>query len=114
MSELSELKRKIGRLDRGRGRRYPTELRDRIARYVAVRREFGLSWDSLSAELGIPSETMRRWLHSSEAADAPALVPVEVVDSAAEPRTVAVVSPSGWRLEGLDVAEAVAVLKALS
>jgi len=114
MSELSELKRKIGRLERGRGRRYATELRDRIARYVAVRRDFGLSWDSLSAELGIPAETMRRWLQPTDAGDARALVPVEVVDSAAEPRTVAVVSPTGWRLEGLEVAEAVAVLKALS
>ena len=114
MSELSELKRRIGRLERGRGRRYPASLRERIERYVTARREFGYSWDSLSAELGIPAETMRRWQQDSRGETGATLVPVEVVDAVVAERTVAVVSPSGWRLEGLGVAEAVAVLRALS
>ena len=113
MSELSELKRRIGRLDRGRGRRYPAALRERIECYVSARRNFGLSWDSLSEELGVPAKTLIRWLSDADR-EATALVPVEVVDAVAEARTVAVVSPSGWRLEGLDVAEAVAVLRAQS
>lgn len=113
MRELERLKREIGRLERGRGRRYPTELRERIGAYAISRRAEGATWATISDELEVPWETLRRW--SVGTRSAAAMVPVEVVSSSvvAEP-VVAVVSPTGWRLEGLDVREAVAVLRALS
>ena len=41
------------------------------------------------------------------------LVPVEVVEDDADSVGIAIVSPSGFRLEGLDVVSATAVLRAL-
>ena len=112
MREREQLKRTIGRLERGRGRRYPAALRGRIDAYVARRREQGASWAAIGDELDVPLETLRRW---SKTPRVSAMVPVEVVAPTVDSDDiVAVVSPSGWRLEGLDVRDAVAVLRALS
>ena len=115
MGEREQLKRMIDRLERGRGRRYPAALRERIDAYVARRREQGASWAALGDELDVPWETLRRWSRTPRAS---VMVPVEVVaptvGSVGSDDVVAVVSPSGWRLEGLDVRDAVAVLRALS
>lgn len=113
MRELAELKREIGRLQRGRGRRYPAALRARIASYAAKRRAEGETWASLRDELGVPWETLRRWSIDGPRAS---VVPVEVIAPSPDrgDEVVAVVSPTGWRLEGLAVRDAVAVLRALS
>ena len=113
MGEREQLKRAIGRLERGRGRRYPTPLRERIDAYVAQRRSKGASWARIGDELDVPWETLRRWSRSPRASTS-AMVPVEVVAPPVSDDIVAVVSPSGWRLEGLDMRDAVAVLRALS
>lgn len=112
MRELERLKREIGRLDRGRGRRYPAVLRERITAYAKSRRDDGEGWATISDELSVPWETLRRW--SLGAKRSSAMVPVEVIAPTVVAEGVAVVSPTGWRLEGLDVREAVAVLRALS
>lgn len=113
MRELEQLKREVGRLERGRGRRYPCALRERIVRYARSRRAEGHSWARIGEELSMPWETLRRWSRVGESSKA--MVPVEVVPAAVVAEGgVAVVSPTGWRLEGLDVREAVAVLRALS
>lgn len=113
MRELERLKREIGRLERGRGRRYPAALRERIARYARSRHDEGASWATIGEELSVPWETLRRW--SRGARSSTAMVPVEVVQpTVAAEAGVAIVSPTGWRLEGLEVRKAVAVLRALS
>ena len=112
MRELERLKREIGRLERGRGRRYPAGLRERITVYARSRRDEGEGWATISDELAVPWETLRRWTLGPKPSTA--MVPVEVIAPAVVAEGVAVVSPTGWRLEGLDVREAVAVLRAVS
>ena len=109
-SESQRLRDALSRVGRGRGKRVPGELRERVTAYARKRRQGGASLAQLAQETGLSQETLRRWC--SEAAGT-ALVPVHVVADAAS-RPVVVVSPSGYRLEGLELDEAVAVLRALS
>ena len=103
----AELKREVDAVERRyRGQRYPTELRERLIEYARGRREHGASWTRIGAEVGVRGPTLRRWC----GAEVDPLVPVRVVG----PSGVAVVSPAGWRVEGLSAAEAAAFIRAMS
>jgi hypothetical protein len=72
----------------------------------------------MAKELGVDFETLRRWVRNAEGEPQPAgprseLVAVQVVDERAT-RSVSVISPGGFRVDGLSLAEAVAMLRALS
>ena len=74
----------------------------------------GATVATIAAELGLSTETIRRWTAGSPGADPARLVPVEVVVAAtAAPRQVSVVSPSGFRVDGITLAEAAELLRAL-
>lgn len=111
-SEMAALRRELSRHEKGRGRRYPAKLRERVTRYCLERRSAGGSDREVAAELGLAVETVRRWcLAEEERVPSAVLVPVEVVTAPMMP--LAIVSPSGFRLEGLQLEEAVAALRAL-
>ena len=95
-------------LQRGPGIYYPEALRERIVRWARRQLAAGGTAAAATASLGIGRDTLRRWL----APESTALVRVEVVDTprAAE---VSVVSPSGFRIDGLTIDEATAVLRRL-
>jgi hypothetical protein len=73
----------------------------------------GQSIRQVAAEIGMRFETVRRWA-AAVALPATRLLPVRVIDEmrAAE-RTLTIIAPSGHRIEGLQLAEAVAILRAL-
>jgi transposase-like protein len=96
----------------GRGKRYPRELKARIIEFARARREDGTSWAQIAEDLGIAFETVRRWCLAAEPATPRSMVPVRVVADGAD-RTVTIGSPAGYRIEGLTLREAVAVLRAL-
>ena len=106
--EAGALRRELSRLETGRGKRYPRELRERVIAYARRQREAGASWESIKAELGQRFDTVRRWCQEPGAPRA--LVPVRVV--APKPtRVVSVVSPTGFRVDGLTLMEAAALLR---
>lgn len=116
-NELGKIRRLMAGHERARGRRYPAATRQAVTGYALRRREDGASWSHIAGEVGMAFETVRRWC-LRERADGGGIAPVEVVVD--RDRTVgcvgsgvALVSPSGFRLEGLAPAEAVAALKAL-
>lgn len=114
-SDARALRREVERRERGVGRRYPTDLRERIVEYARARRADGGSWASIVSEIGgPPSQTLMRWC-TDDIESAGALVPVDIIApmAPAPGASIAIVSPTGWRLEGLELAEAVAVLQAL-
>src|SRR5262245_23930687 len=76
--ELTNLHRELSHIERGRGRRYPGALRDRVARWTRARRGGGASWQDIAAELEIAVETIKRWTTIGDATEI-ALVPVEVI-----------------------------------
>ncbi len=70
----------------------------------------GGSWGGIGAALGLPAETVRRLCEG----DTPGFARVEVV---AEPVTVGdlvVVTPSGFRIEGLDANSAATLIRQLA
>ena len=97
-----------------RGYKYPVAVRQQVGAYVRDARKQGESLAVLSRRLGMPEVTLGRW--SDVAATGAAIAPVTVrpVATGAAPappaQTLCVVSPSGWKIEGLSRAEAVAIL----
>lgn len=89
---------------------YPRELR---ARVVVVAKELcarGESVESVSSALGVRHETLRRWMEVSMSSEAAPVRPVRVeVGPSSAPVTLA--SPSGWRIEGLSLDDAWALLR---
>jgi transposase len=95
------------RSGRGRGWRYPKELRVKAAEYCRQRRSGGgVTWQMLEAELGVRWKTLMLWARSPRKAAFHAIelqrVHVDV------PTGYIVHGPRGIRIEGLtliDVAE---------
>lgn len=101
----SELIRSLSRVERGVGRRYPADVRRQVVAWVQGERAVGRSWGELADELGIPVSTLVRW------STRPRAVPV-IVQAAAPSPSVSLVSPSGWRIEGVSLEQALALLGA--
>src|SRR5687768_6547566 len=96
--EAAKLRQELSRVETGRGKRYPKELRQRVVAWAQRRHSQGASWEAIKAELGQKFDTVRRWCLAADRSRA--LVPVRVVP-ASVPRTVSIVSPTGFRVEGL-------------
>lgn len=112
--ELRELRHQLGAIPRGRGRRIPAALRARVIAWTAPHRARGARWRELARALGVPAGTLTRWLASPpERAPAVALRPVTVSDVPARP-PLTFVAPSGVRLEGLTLADAITILRGLA
>jgi transposase-like protein len=108
--ELRDLQRALARVRRRSGpRRYSAELRSQVTAWVAKRREAGDWWCDVSRALGIPADTLARWATRRDSAT---MMPVEVDVPPAG--TVTLVAPSGLRIEGVAVADAIAILQALA
>src|SRR5262249_47000630 len=109
-SNLQNLRRVLASR-RGRRGRMPAILRQRALEHARRRHEAGATTATIAAELGLSRVTIRRWTTS------PAPVPVQVVDGTGAPEkrpsTLSVISPSGFRVEGLSLEEATTLLRVL-
>ena len=111
--EAQELRRRVARLKRERpGFRFSATLRAKITAWVAAHRERGVWWCDLSRAIGVPAATLKRWA-AARAFATPAMLPVEVID-APPTGTVTLVSQTGLRLEGVAIADAIAILQRLA
>jgi len=112
--EVRQLRAAVAVLARGRGRKYPADLRRRILAWVDREVARGTSETECGEAIDIPMHRFEYWRQSERARDKTpaALVPVEVI---ADPRAsgIAIVTPDGYRIEGLTFAEALAALGAL-
>ena len=86
-------------------------MRERVIAFALGRREEGRSWAAIGAELGMHFETLRCWCVKS-GAKLTQMRAVRVVDSVTV-RTVAVVSPNGYRVPDISIEEAAAILRVL-
>jgi hypothetical protein len=107
--EASRLRSALARVEKGRGKRYPAELQARVVVWATGRRAAGASWQQIKRELGQKFDTVRRWCQSPS--PSPLLLPVRVVTKEHASRSVSIVSPSGFRVEGLTLSEAAALLR---
>jgi hypothetical protein len=115
--ELTNLRRELSHIERGRGRRYPAALRDRVAHWACARRGSRASWQDIAAELEIAVETIKRWVTLGGDAAATALIPVEVVTEAPrvgdDNREFRLVTREGHRVEGLRLADVIEIVRVL-
>lgn len=97
--------------------RYPAELRRRILAHLERRRAEGATLSAVAAEVGVTTQTLRRWLERDRQ---PAkLRRVVVTEPEPRPRSAVaeraiLVTPTGYRVEGLSVEAVVRILRSLS
>ena len=114
--EAADLRRRVMALGRRtRGARIPGELRAEVIRYAEERRRCGDGVRKIARSLGVSPESVRRWTTSSTIKRTRTLVPIVVRenhDVGAE--LVTVIAPGGYRVEGLTITSAAALLRELA
>lgn len=91
---------------------FPAEVRLRVTAVVAAALKGGLNLAAIATSLTISAPTLRKWLArapSTELTFRP--VAVDPPPSAPAPTSLTLTSPTGWRVEGLDL-DSLAVLLA--
>jgi hypothetical protein len=116
-----ELREAITRLERRRHNDpVPAPLRGEILVYSAARRQTGATWQSIAQELGLSASGLQRW--SARATGETRMRPVRIrrglttESSSTSPSpagAIVLVSPRGFRLEGLEVSQALELLHSL-
>jgi len=96
---------------RGPGRRYSASMQERAEDYLRKRRQAGAPVGLIARELGLGSGTLARWARRRRSASA-TFVPVRV--AAASVAGFTVHAPGGLRIEGLDVATLVDIVRQLA
>jgi hypothetical protein len=97
---------------RGRTTRIPDGVRAQVLAYTRRQRAAGHSWARIAHAVGLSVGSLKNWSQTPLAART--LVAVEVADPrAVVTAAVVVVSPGGYRVEGLDLATATGLLRAL-
>ena len=109
----------IKRMRRRNARRWPEWLRRDVLAFAMRGRAERRTWCQIADDLGMSSQTVRRWCLLAAPVAAPVtLAPVEVVHlsrPAAEPvLTLSLTTPAGYRIDGLDVARVSALLRSLT
>jgi hypothetical protein len=98
----------------GRGTRYREDLQQEAIALARMGMLEGKSLGRVAEELGLGPATLTRWLGKVDAGEP--LRPVEVQRDEEEPGpafSLVVVTPSGWRIEGLRLADLTELLRAL-
>lgn len=98
---------------RGRGARLPDNVRRELIAFARGRRRDGVGVRRIAAATGVSAESIRRWTARAEPrSKVRELVAVEVVAEVAPTPTgtLSVCSPSGYRIDGLTLEQAVAAL----
>ncbi len=114
---LRQLRSEAQQLTRGKaptGIRYPAAFRTTAVALARPRLATGVPFVRVARELGLPTKSLARWLQRRPT---PRLRPVAVQPDPAPPSPpaagIVLVTPHGCRVEGLDRAGLVAVLRAL-
>jgi predicted transcriptional regulator len=90
----------------------PEALRAEIAAYAEQRRAVGARVEVIARETGVSGESLRRWMAGAPRRR-PAMVAVEIRPERGGAGVV-LLTPGGYRVEGLDVAGAAALLRQLA
>ena len=125
METLKSIRSRIEAAAKGKApaqRRYPKSVRDDAVAYAQRRIKTGSKVAPIARRLGIPDQTLRIWIDSAPTGST-AIRPVALVPRTApakRPERVAVraqpvlVTPQGFRIEGLALDELVKLLRALA
>jgi hypothetical protein len=115
---VRQLQSEAERLTQGKaptGVRYPVTFRTKAVTLARSRLAQGTPFFRVARDLGLPKKSLSRWLQHER--PTPRLRPVAIRPEPAPPRPLAanvvLVTPHGFRVEGLDPAGLVTVLRTL-
>lgn len=117
-AEAEEIRQAITALGtRARTARFPEPIRQRVVEYVRAGRAGATSWQKLAAGVGLAATTVRHWVQcDSPGPERRALVPVHVRLAGVGSRermALRIRTAGGTWLEGANLEQAIAVLRAL-
>ena len=130
MVDGAKVKSMVARLRNGgvAGRRgFPAWAKAEVTAFAARAHESGMSYPAIAATVGVSVNSLLRWMQT-DTAPRRSLVPVTIVEpgstatvtaigeaeaSGPNEARVVVVSPRGYRLEGLSVSEAASLFRGL-
>ncbi len=101
-----------------RRRSWSPQEKIRLSAEALARRERGETWDEIGEALQVRPDSLRRWILRAQEDSEPALRPVTVV-SAGSSRAgstgtgLSVVTPDGFRIEGVDLETALRLWRSL-
>lgn len=91
---------------------FPAEVRARVGAWARAQREAGVSFESMATLLRVNPSTVREWAQrASTSTFLPVQIEAEPCHAPTAPPTL--VSPRGYRVEGLDLAQLVSLLERL-
>lgn len=96
--------------ERGRRQRIPDPVRDVVMEFADAARSRGTSWGTISELTGLSLSVLTRW-RRERSGNSGQLLPVTV--SSSDSAGITLVTPSGFRAEGLSEQQAVRILQAL-
>lgn len=108
---MASVRRALGMHEAGRGKRYSAALKARVIAIVMELRRDGRSLTEAAAELGLRPHTVQRWCGDG-AVGCARMRRVELVAERPS-RTLAIVSPTGFRVDGITIEEVAALMRAL-
>ena len=119
MDRSKQFREAAGIENRGRskaGWRYSSELKSLAIEHCRAERQAGCSWADLSAQLGVSTLTLSRWL---DAAPTTGFRPVAVIEDQEPPQLsegtgLTVTTPGGLRIEGLSWPQALEMARVFS
>ena len=109
-TNATKLRESIAQSRVGQSRwRCPSPLRKKIVEFAKERRQAGSSVRKIARELGVSESGLSRWLQSGSGR----VRPVRVAEEGSSQSPLVLVSPGGYRLEGLSPSDAAEVLRRL-
>jgi hypothetical protein len=97
---------------RGRTTRIPDAVRTRVIVYAREQRSRGKTWRSIAEAVGLSATVLQRWMRAAPEASC-RLARVKVVADPEAIAAVSLISPSGYRIEGVTLEAALRALEAL-
>lgn len=123
MDQARLFREAAARANQGRDRtgwRYPPSLRRLAVEYCHSRREHRRPFREIAEALGVSTVTLGRWLEKARDDSVPRLREVVIEETTPVPTSasleaqLAVVTPSGLRIEGLDLNGVIELMRRLS
>ncbi len=102
------------RLVAGVRHRCPADLREQIVGQARVLRRQGLSLRGIASRLAMSPKTLAHWLQRYPGALRPVTIASSGSMSSGSSDGIKIVTPQGYRIEGLGVEEVVVLVKALT
>lgn len=114
--EIERLRRALAesrRLESGVRHRCPADLREEIVGQARALRRQGLSMPRIASRFAMSPKTLANWLQRYQGTLRPVTVASSCSMAHGSSDGIKIVTPQGYRIEGLGVDEVVALVKAL-